>query len=158
MTEGTDWTAALQGIIEQMVQSGVTELEVRQDDLRVRLKRQTGERASSTPTMLPAGTDDAVPARDGGPELHRVIAPLTGIYYVAPNASAPPYIKIGDWIEESTIVGLIETMKVFNEVTAECRGRVASLLSQQGQLVQAGDPIVLIDTEAISDSAEEVEQ
>ena len=155
MAQEQDWTAALQEIIEQMAQSGVTELEVRRDDLRIRLKRHTGEQASS---MLLDGTSDALPSEENGSEPHRVIAPLTGIYYAAPNASAPPYVKMGDWIEESTVVGLIETMKVFNEVTAECRGRVASLLVQQGQLVQAGDPVVLIDTGANPDSAGEVEQ
>ena len=141
-----------------MAQSGVTELEVRRDDLRIRLKRHTGEQASSASSMLLDGTSDALPSEENGSEPHRVIAPLTGIYYAAPNASAPPYVTIGDWIEESTVVGLIETMKVFNEVTAECRGRVASLLVQQGQLVQAGDPVVLIDTGANPDSAGEVEQ
>ncbi len=157
MTEASDWTATLREIIEQMVQSGVTELEVRAADVRIKLRRRTDERMPDS-GRVSFDSDDATSLHgEDRPELHQVIAPLTGIYYVAPNTSAPPYIKIGDWVEESTVVGLIETMKVFNEVAAECRGKVVSLLVQQGELVHAGDPIILIDTNAISDSAGEVE-
>jgi len=158
VTEESDWAAILHGIIEQMAQSGVTELEVRSADLRIRLRRQTDKRAPDSASALPDAGGDSSPSGENGPEPNRVVAPLTGVYYAAPNASATPYIEIGDWVEESTVVGLIETMKVFNEVTAECRGRVVGVLVQQGQLVQAGDPIVLIDAAAISDSAGEVEQ
>ena len=154
-----DWTASLREIIEQMEQSGVMELEVREAGLRIRLRRHSGEAAPDRSSEVPdrAG-DSTVPLGQNGSESYRVVAPLTGIYYAAPNASAPPYIEVGDWVEESSVVGLIETMKVFNEVTAECRGRVVSLLTYQGQLVQAGDPIAVVDTAAMPDSAGEAER
>jgi acetyl-CoA carboxylase biotin carboxyl carrier protein len=158
ITEGrvareSDWTATLREIIEQMTQAGVAELDVRQGDLRIRLRR-SDEAASAASDSSAIGDPRAEERR--GPEPHRVLAPLTGIYYASPNPSAKAYVEIGDWVEESTGVGLIETMKVFTEVTAECQGRVVSILVQQGQLVQAGDPMVLIDATAVPDSPVEV--
>jgi len=61
-------------------------------------------------------------------------------------------------VEPETVVGLIETMKVFNEVVAECRGRVTSILVQPGQLVHAGEPLLLVDVDAPPDTDGEVDQ
>ena len=153
MARERDWTATLREIIEQMTQTGVAEHEVHPGDLRIRLRRS--DEVTSSGRVAPSGGD--VGAAEGtGPEPHRVVAPLTGIYYASPNPSAKAYVEIGDWVEESTGVGLIETMKVSTEVTAECRGRVVSIRVQQGQLVQAGDPMVLIDATAVPDYAVEV--
>lgn len=159
MVEENDWTEKLRDIIRRMTEADVTELEVRHADLRIKVRRQSGdaEAGGTDPSLRLRGGDLAASA-EPGPELHRVTAPLTGIYYAAPNPSAKPYVEAGDWVQEGTVLGLIETMKVFNEVTAECTGRVESILAEQGQLVQAGEPLVLIDTGAVPDSSEEVAQ
>jgi acetyl-CoA carboxylase biotin carboxyl carrier protein len=158
VAEKSDWTATLQEIIAQMVQSDVTELEVRRADLRIRLRRPAGEQGSEPVGMSLDASDPGLSEKeDVGTVLHRVSAPLTGIYYASPNPSAAPYVDVGDWVDESTVVGLIETMKVFTEVMAECHGKVVEILTQQGELVHAAEPIVLVDTAAVPDSAGEVE-
>jgi acetyl-CoA carboxylase biotin carboxyl carrier protein len=123
--------------------------------LRIRLKRKEGE-------PIPAATGAARPVEGSTAEpppaeahFHRVPAPLTGVFYTASNPTARPYVEVGDWVEESTVVGLIETMKVFNEVMAECRGRIAAVVAQQGQLVQVSEPVVLVDTAALPDNVGE---
>lgn len=151
MAEKEDWVSILRGIIQQMAYANVTELEVRNENLRIRLRRDTQTSNASSPK---AGVDE--PTDRGHAGLHRVSAPLTGIFYTAPNPASKPYVATGDWVEHDTVVGLIETMKVFNQVTAECRGRVVAIPVQQGQLVRSGEPILLVDTSAAPDRIGEV--
>ena len=151
MVEERDPASVLGTIIRQMMAAGVTELEVRRGNLRLRLRRAPG---AATLSPVQASRDGSL-SRDGE-SLRRVTAPLTGIFYAAPNPSSKPYVAVGDWVERDTVVGLIETMKVFNEVTADCRGRVTAILVQQGQLVHAGEPILVVDLAAAPNHAGEV--
>lgn len=73
-----------------------------------------------------------------------VTSPMTGVYYGSSSPSAPPYVKEGDSVIAGQVVGLIEAMKVFNEITAPTSGTVSSILVQSGQIVQPGDPILYI--------------
>lgn len=150
MAEQRNWESILKGFLQQMAKTDVTELEVRQGDLRLRLRR--APRPASSPQLpRPTTAEDLPPDREG---FHPVAAPLTGVFYASPNPSSKPYVSAGDWVEHDTVVGLIETMKVFNEVVADCRGRVAAIRAQQGQLVHAGDPLLLVDRQAGPDQNE----
>ena len=133
-----------------MARTDVTELDVRRGDLRLRLRRAPHQTGTSHPA-LPADADHPS-AQDEA--LQRVVAPLTGVFYAAPNPTSKPYVAVGDWVEHDTIVGLIETMKVFNEVVADCRGRVAAIQVQQGQLVHTGEVLLLVDPNAGPDHNE----
>ncbi len=150
MAEQGNWASVLTGVLQQMAKTDVTELEVRQGDLRLRLRRALQPASSPYPTR-PAPADASPLSVE---RHHRVAAPLTGVFYAAPNPSSKPYVAVGDWIEPDTVVGLIETMKVFNEVVADCRGRVAAILTQQDQLVHAGDVLLLVDLDASPDQGE----
>jgi acetyl-CoA carboxylase biotin carboxyl carrier protein len=74
-----------------------------------------------------------------------VRAPLIGVFYRAPAPEAPPFVEIGDLVEEGETVCIVEAMKVFNEIKAEWRGRVVALPVENGSLVQAGDPLVVLE-------------
>ncbi len=150
MSPQGDWVSILQGMVQQMAGAGVTDLEVRRGGLRVRLRRDPEIFARSRAASRMQGIQRE------GESLHGVVAPLTGIYYAASNPTSRPYVSVGDWVEPETVVGLIETMKVFNEVTADCRGKVAAILVQQGQLIHAGETILQVDLGAAPDHSGEV--
>jgi acetyl-CoA carboxylase biotin carboxyl carrier protein len=73
-----------------------------------------------------------------------VSSPMTGIFYTAPSPNAPAFVKEGDRVTAGQVVGLIEAMKVFNEITASTSGTVLKTVAESGQLVQPGDPLLYI--------------
>lgn len=69
---------------------------------------------------------------------------MMGIFYSAASPSAPPFVKVGDMVTQGQVVGLIEAMKVFNEITAPVSGKVTKMLVDNATLVQPGEPILYI--------------
>jgi acetyl-CoA carboxylase biotin carboxyl carrier protein len=70
---------------------------------------------------------------------------LTGIWYDAPAPGAPPYVQVGDTVNEGFVIGLVETMKVFNEVTSTLTGIVRQILVRRGELVMADAPLLTVE-------------
>jgi acetyl-CoA carboxylase biotin carboxyl carrier protein len=136
------WLAEVRRILEHVDASDATEVELARGTFRLRIKRRPGAR------FVPAAQ---VVAPDGAEAGVAVPAPLTGVFYRAPAPGTPPYVSEGDAVQPDTVVGLIETMKIFNEVLAERRGVVLTILAESGQLVQAGDRLMLIDEEAAAE-------
>ena len=79
-----------------------------------------------------------------GPSTQEVAAPLLGTFYRAPKPGAPPFIDIGSVVEEQTIIGIIEVMKLMNTVRAGVRGTVVEILAQDGVLVEYGQTLVRV--------------
>ena len=73
-----------------------------------------------------------------------VTSPMTGIYYTSPSPSSPPFVKTGESVTAGQVVGLIEAMKVFNEILAPVSGTVQDMPVETGQLVQPGQPLLYI--------------
>jgi acetyl-CoA carboxylase biotin carboxyl carrier protein len=74
-----------------------------------------------------------------------VKAPLTGIYYGAPSPGATPYVAVGDHVSVGQIIGLIEAMKLFNEIKSDLAGRVTRICSENGALVKAKQPLIEVE-------------
>lgn len=138
MAERTAWVEAVGRLLARVAESDVTELELARGDFRVRIRRRPGEAARPGAPPAPAGEEPAT-------EYHPVKAPLTGVFYRSSSPTARPYVVEGDFVEPESVVGLIETMKIFNEVTADTAGRVVKFLATSGQLVHAGDVLLLVD-------------
>jgi biotin carboxyl carrier protein len=131
-------------VVAAVEASDVRELELRTTGLHIRLRR-TGllsSLAQSRPSVDDRGADDDLPA---------VRSPLTGIWYDAPAPGAPPYVRVGDTIEVGFVIGLVETMKVFNEVTADVAGVVRQILVRRGELITSNAPILLLEPDASPD-------
>jgi acetyl-CoA carboxylase biotin carboxyl carrier protein len=92
-----------------------------------------------TPVFAPATHTPEPPAPKGTP----IVSPMGGIFYAAPSPGAPPFVKVGDEVTQGQIVGLIEAMKVFNEIPASTSGTVIELVAEPGQVVQIGETLLL---------------
>ncbi len=86
----------------------------------------------------------AAPAPNPAEAGVAIIAPLTGVFYMASSPSAEPFAKVGEMVQAGHIVCIVEAMKVFNEIKSEVSGIVISIAAQNGQLVQKGDALVRI--------------
>jgi acetyl-CoA carboxylase biotin carboxyl carrier protein len=74
-------------------------------------------------------------------------SPMVGTFYAAANPESPPFVKIGDRVGPETTVCIIEAMKVFNEIPAECAGRIIAVLAQNGDPVEFNQPLYRVEPE-----------
>jgi acetyl-CoA carboxylase biotin carboxyl carrier protein len=118
----------------------IDEFEVVNGDSRVYVRREPGRRQA---------VDVAERAESAPREGVAIAAPLTGVYYPRASPDEPPFVSPGTIIAPGQIVALIETMKLFNEVTADLGGEVLSIVVQQGDLVEAGQPLMYVRPEEV---------
>ncbi len=78
-------------------------------------------------------------------ELLTIKSPMVGTFYAAPAPDKPPFVEVGSHVEPDTIVCIIEAMKVFNEIPAEVSGKIVKVLVENGQPVEYGQPLFLVD-------------
>ena len=102
--------------------------------------------ASAAPVPLPTGTKPAAaPASAAATSGPVVNAPLTGIFYAAPSPGAAPLVSVGSIVAVGQPIGLIEAMKLFNEIKSDKAGRVVRIIAQDGLLVKAKTPIIELE-------------
>lgn len=78
------------------------------------------------------------------PTLTAIVSPMVGVYYRAKSPDDPPFVQVGDRVEVGQVVGLVEAMKTFNEITSEIEGEVVALPVENGQLVETGATLISI--------------
>lgn len=99
------------------------------------------------PLPAPRGAGRADPGGSGLPAGHgprTVLSPMVGTFYRAPEPGAPPFVEVGDVVEPNRVVGIVEAMKLMNEITAGQPGRVVELLVADGQSVEFEQPLIAL--------------
>jgi acetyl-CoA carboxylase biotin carboxyl carrier protein len=127
----------------------LTQAELAGDGWRVALRKKAAPKPISSEAVVEDTFDHesveaAMPQAPAAPKGMPVSSPMTGIYYGSPSPSAPPFVKEGDSVTAGEVVGLIEAMKVFNEIVAPTSGTITKIAVQSGQIVQPGDPLLYI--------------
>jgi acetyl-CoA carboxylase biotin carboxyl carrier protein len=144
-------------LVQLMEEHDLSEIDLRQENTRVQLRRGTAPRLEMAPTPVPVAPPGTVPVTPKPPapanpestadEVAVVIkSPIVGTFYAAPDPDSPPYVKIGDHVGPETTVCLIEAMKVFNEIPAEVSGKIVAMLVKNGEPVEYGQPLFKVDT------------
>ncbi len=133
---------------ELLARHALTSIRVKNGDQVIEVRRDpqaNHDAANAVPgTHLPAhaATTPLESPRQGIP----IPAPMVGTYYRRPIPSDPPFVEVGDRITIGQVIGVIEAMKVFNEVESPISGVVRALVAEDGQLVQEGDTLLLIES------------
>lgn len=141
-------------ITRLLEESQFEELHLEHEGFKLTLRRGTAVNAAlSTPAVpvakpvpapTPAAPRASAPAPASGGVLQDVAAPLLGTFYRAPKPGASPYVAAGSAVQEDTIVGIIEVMKLMNTVRAGVVGTVAEILAQDGALVEYGQVLLRV--------------
>ena len=140
-------------LIELMEEKGVSELELKHRAGEVRLVRGGAAAVPATvqpppdspPASPPAGTTSAAQEQDGLDPGLTIASPMVGTFYGAPNPDAPSFVAVGGMVETGDVVCIIEAMKMMNEIEAEIRGRVRRVLVENGQPVEYGQALFLLE-------------
>ncbi|MBO9704692.1 MAG: acetyl-CoA carboxylase biotin carboxyl carrier protein [Arthrobacter sp.] len=99
--------------------------------------------APVSPAPAPAAAaDPAVP----GPGEVLITAPMVGVFYAAPQPGARPFVEVGDAVQADTVLGIVEVMKLMNNIEARVNGTVVRILAQNESLVEYGQPLMVIQT------------
>ena len=79
-------------------------------------------------------------------DLHVIKSPLVGTFYRSPSPGAPPFVEVGDIVSPGQVLCIIEALKVMNEIESDVRGKIVKILVENGETVEYGQPLFLIDT------------
>ena len=144
--------AAVDLLAPAFAEAGLDELELSVGDLHVRLARPRAAApgavaapAEAPPTPVAPPTDGLTPFGEPAAGMRFVSAPLTGVWYPAPSPGARPYVNEGDEVASGQVIGLIEAMKLFNEIKSDASGRITRVLVENGTLVKRKQPLLEVD-------------
>lgn len=148
----------LKELVRLMVQNDLSELDLRDAEEQVTLRRpsanaptQVYAAAPPPPAVQPAPEQPApsaaaapAVAADPSDDLPRIESPMVGTFFSAPNPNSPAFVKVGDHVDIDTTVCIIEAMKIFNEIKAETKGTIQKVLIENGQSVEFGQPMFIV--------------
>ena len=148
----TPWIKRVEELIHVLEGSTIGELELTEAGTEIIIRRRPDMMMVSVPTqhlsLTHPGTPNA-PGNVGQPVSEdsslSILTPLTGVYYVAPSPTSPPFVKPGDVVHAGQVVALIEAMKVFNEIQSEVTGRVVELVANNGDVVHKGSVLIRVE-------------
>jgi acetyl-CoA carboxylase biotin carboxyl carrier protein len=145
----------IRGLAELLTETDLSEIEVEQDDFRIRVTRAApvsyAQAVAPPPAPVAAvaapAPEAAAPAADEDPARHpgAVKSPMVGTAYLAPEPNAKPFVDVGDTVVAGQTLLIIEAMKHMNEVPAVKAGTVSAILVSDGQPVEYGEVLIIIE-------------
>ena len=141
-------------IVELMEQHELSEVDLQQGDSKIKLNRGSTMPVLAAPAAAPAPLPAAPAASRPAAETASseasaaettgtvtINSPMVGTFYARANPEAEAFVKVGTMVNDETVVCIIEAMKVFNEIPAECRGKIVEVLAEDQQPVDFGKPL-----------------
>lgn len=127
-------------LIELLERTSVRRISLAAGQFKIEIEREFAS-AGTAAKVAPAAAMPTAPADS----RHRVLSPMVGVFYHAPSPGAKPLVEVGARVERGQAIGIIEAMKVMNEVASDATGIVAEILVADGQPVEFEQPLIVID-------------
>jgi len=138
-------TDAVRTLVEVMRGHGLTELDVSSGSVEIRLRApKSGGGAKAHREVL--GSADAPSLLVQETPGHVVTAPMIGTFYASPSPGELPYVRLGDLVTAGQTIGIIEAMKIMNEIVADRTGTVTEIMAINAEAVEYGSPLLRLDT------------
>ena len=145
----------LKKLIDLVQESGIGEIEITEGEEKVRICRQVagppmlmaapGMHMGMAPAQLPAEAPAPAPVAPPEPKGHALKSPMVGTFYRAPSPGAPAFVEVGQSVSKGQTLCIIEAMKLLNEIESDVAGTVKAILVENGQPVEYGQPLFLIE-------------
>jgi len=142
-------------LIELLDESGIAEIEITEGEESVRISRYGGSGPAPLPVAAPVAAPVAMAAApvaaapqaiaEAEEEGHAVTAPMVGTFYSSSTPGSPPFVQVGDRVNEGDTLCIVEAMKMMNQIEAECSGTIKSIRVQNGEPVEYGQILFMID-------------
>ncbi len=139
-------------LMELLEESGMSEIEIKEGEESVKISRYGNSPAPShsfvqqqAPTSLPPVV--AAPSIVDEPSTvgQSLTSPMVGTYYSAPSPTAKPFVTIGQHVKQGDTIGIVEAMKIMNQIEAEQSGTVLQILVKDGEAVEFGQPLIIVE-------------
>ncbi|TDF99466.1 acetyl-CoA carboxylase biotin carboxyl carrier protein [Paenibacillus piri] len=159
----------IKDIVQMVLKSPIYDFSLEYGDVKLSFKKEnrsgqqpdesSSAEASQAAQLAQADTDtaripDTQPAysekaaaeqgEKGNVSLKEIVSSMVGIFYASSEPDAPPFVQVGDRITKDSVVGVIEAMKMFNELQADTDGEIVQILVENGQLIQFGQPLFIV--------------
>ena len=152
---------SLRQLVKLMNENDLTEVDLRRGTQRVRLRKRGSEVVPvvAAPSAIVAQPASHAPAAHATPPAEttaptaapapsnfiEIKSPMLGTFYRSPSPDAEPFVQVGSHVDNDSVVCIIEAMKVFNEITADCRGKIVAVLVENAQPVEYGQVLFRVD-------------
>jgi acetyl-CoA carboxylase biotin carboxyl carrier protein len=147
--------ALIRDLAELLEETGLSEIEIEREGMRVRVARQvtvaaqayaaTAPSATTVAAAAPAAAAPAAAAADPGKHPGAVPSPMVGTAYLAAEPGAAPFVEVGTRVTQGQTILIIEAMKTMNHIPAPKAGVVTAILVDNGQPVEFGEPLAIIE-------------
>lgn len=130
-------------LIEKMERASLTEISYKDKDVDIKLKRELTPQQVQVPQAVVPAKEEAATTNNAQPVDTGITikAPMVGTFYKSPSPEADPYVKVGDKVSSSSVVCILEAMKLFNEIQAETSGEIVEILVEDGDMVEYDQPL-----------------
>ncbi len=145
----------VRSLVELMKEHDLSEIDIREGATRIQLRRGSdpvvtvaAPQVAAAPAAAPAVSQPSAAEQRRADDAHvaMIKSPIVGTFYAAPTPDSPPFVKVGDHVGPETVVCIVEAMKVFNQIPAEVSGKIQTMLVENGQPVEFGQPLFKVDT------------
>jgi len=140
-------------LMELLEQSGMSEIEIKEGEESVKISRY-GNAPLMTPTIpqqpaamvTPSQVESTTTAANKGAEVSDdlISSPMVGTYYSAPSPSAKPFVTVGQHVNKGDTIGIIEAMKIMNQIETDHSGTIIEILVKDGEAVEFGQALIVI--------------
>lgn len=147
-------------LVKVIEQSEISEFSVQEGDLKIKISKNGKQQVMNPvytqpvteqvnnfvqPTSSLSKTEVTSPSETTNSNLHEVKSPIVGTFYSAPSPDSPSYVKVGDNVEEGSVLCIVEAMKLMNEIESDAKGRIVKILVENSTAVEYNQPLFVIE-------------